>query len=67
MEHVVLLILTMLYYMFSTIMIITYTEDGYFNKGWRIKLLYLLAILLIAPICVPIILGIKIGQAIKDE
>lgn len=65
--EIILIIFVIIYYVFSIALFATYIQDV--NKTYTITKVIgmLIIIMVISPIAVPIILGITLGEAIKDN
>ena len=64
---IILSIFAICYYLFCVFLSISYIEDSIFMERWHIKMFSLMANMIIAPIAVPIMLGIYIGTKWKNE
>lgn len=63
----ILVIFAILYYLFCTFLYAEYVSEEIYTKKWPIRLLWLVCILIIAPIATPIMLGIYIGDKLGKE
>ena len=64
--EIILIIFAIVYYLFSTFLISTYIQETD-KKEDSITILGNVLMCCLSPFVVPIILGIKMGQCIKDD
>lgn len=65
--EIVLILFALCYYLFCVFLFATYIQDTNKKYGyWQIAKMCTITII-IAPIALPILFGIAIGQALKDE
>jgi hypothetical protein len=66
MESIIIYVLAICYYLFCTIATITYIQENKVYKFWN-AFLIIICVMIIAPIAVPIALGIIIGEKLKQN
>lgn len=66
MENIIIYVLAICYYLFCTIAAITYVQEDKTYKFWNGFLIVVCA-MIIAPIAIPIVLGIVIGEKLKQN
>lgn len=66
MESIIIYVLAICYYLFCTIAAITYVQEDKPYKFWN-GFLLVVFIMIIAPIAVPIALGITVGEKLKQN
>lgn len=66
MESIIIYVLAICYYLFCTIATVTYVQEDKVYKFWNGFLIVICA-MIIAPIAVPIVLGITVGEKLKQN
>ena len=64
--EIILVIFAIIYYLFSVFLVATLIQDVNNHSIWYMIKCLILTII-VSPIATPIILGIEIGQAIRDN
>ena len=64
---IIVILFAIFYWLFSVSFLAIYMQEEVMKHCWLLRLVYVIEILMFAPVFVPIVLGIDISSNIYDE